>query len=172
MARRVFTILALVCTLAAPAFGAETTRLSGPVDSTWVAKANAAIARGDRVVEITSDVGGMIPYAIEISSAFKAAGIKVRCVGVCFSAAAEILVESGGCIIGRNARVVFHRPVPVVALDTVAFARGLEQVRQDWHGRMAAAGVPDDLVFNIEQGRDGQYEPNAYALKRIGCTVE
>ncbi len=162
-------VLALHCT---DVRAAETPRLSGLVNASMLARAEAAIARGDQVVEIASP-GGEAATGWIIGEKLREAHVAVRCVGVCASAAAQILVASGHCIVSRQGRVGFHRPrVVLTGLSASVFGVFDAAVMKQWHGGMAKAGVPDDLVFRTEQAFRGEFELDEYAMKRVGCTME
>jgi len=151
---------------------AETARLIGLVNASMEASVEAAIIRGDRVVEIVSP-GGEAGMAWVIGEKLREAGVAVRCVDVCASAAAQILFTSGHCIVARQGRLILHRPqIAQAGLSASAFAVLDGIAMRQWHVEMAKAGVPDDLVFRTEQAFRGELELNDYAVKRMGCAVE
>lgn len=153
------------------------TRLEGPVDDAMRAKALAAIARGERIVEVASP-GGAAETGWQIGDALHAAGVQARCVGVCGSAAAHIVIGSGGCIVARSGHIVLHVALldpfsPIArALTTTQYATINSSVQKAWVDKAWAHGIPSDLLEWTLQAPNHQYELNAYQMRRVSCTIE
>jgi hypothetical protein len=170
-------LLALAVFAVSRAAERSPTRLEGLVDDTMRTRAEMAIAHGERVVEVSSR-GGNAEFGWQIGDALQAAGVKARCVGVCGSAAAHIVLGSRGCIVARSGHVILHVAMmepggPVAkALTSTQFAMANDIVRKAWFEKALAHGISSDLLEGTVQAPNHQYELNAYQMRRIGCTVE
>lgn len=154
-------------TAALPLHAAETPRLSGVVGPDMLQQATDAVARGDRLVELDS-LGGDTRYAHTIAHLFKDSGVNVRCVGTCVSAAAYILIASGHGRVAPGARVILHQP-RVAGPDH----NGVGQVLITLHNAlMRLDGVPDDIMFRLQQSMTGQLELRPYDMQRCGLVLE
>jgi hypothetical protein len=155
--------------------------LEGRVDNSMQQQAEAAIARGDKIVSLDSEwrtpegnltSGGLSEIGWLIGEAFRRSGIKVRCIGLCNSAAAHILIASQGCIVAPRGRIVLHVPQPPRSFSPALYERIWPYLVQDWRNRMAQYGVPDDIVIRAINDPRGMHELSTSEMKRIGCEVE
>lgn len=177
--RRLLPLSLLLSLLVSPAFAIEaaTATLRGWMDTpahfeAMQAKVESAIARDEHMVELDSP-GGLSMYGWVLGERLHAAGMKVRCVGWCASAAAQILFTSRGCIVAPTARVALHAPqIYLTGLSASAFARMDKIVIDDWRKRMVAANVPNDLLDRTLWASNRVYELSTYDMQRAGCVTE
>ncbi len=123
-------------------FPARALTLSGPVDHAMYEQTRLAIKNGVTSIDIASP-GGNAALGWVMGDQLREAGVKVRCIGVCASSAAQILLASKGCIVARQGHIVLHVPQVILAglydSDPATLAK---PVRDPWRARMSAAGVP------------------------------
>lgn len=175
-------LLALV--LAGAPFAAHaggSAMLQGAVDPAMAQRVNAAISGGDRIVTLDSEwrdaegrsmSGGNSNLGWYLGDLLWLSNVKVRCIGLCFSSAAHILIASRRCIVAPHARVALHVPILIANMDVTAYARARSEIIEAWRRRMANYNVPSDIVDRALWDRNGVHELSTYEMKRIGCEVE
>jgi hypothetical protein len=177
---RLFALLLVVVPTVAHA--GDSSILQGQVDVAMTRQVAAAISEGYKIVTLSSEwrngdgrlvSGGNSQLGWFLGDMLRVSKIKVRCIGLCFSSAAHILIASRGCVVGPHGRVALHMPAPAdTTIGVSAYARARTDLIEEWRRRMASYDVPTDIVDRALTGRDGFHELSAYEMKRIGCTVE
>jgi hypothetical protein len=158
------------------------TRLHSPVGADTLDLAKAAVARGEKVVDVGDwsrpdgvnyMSGGEHRTAGEIADLFKANGVSVRCVGLCGSALAEIVLNSAGCTVTPNGKVVPH--LAFVPGGTRADDRRAELESARWwleHDPQAAPSTARaNLVNRLERSPDKSWRMRPDELRAEGCTL-
>src|SRR5579864_3409556 len=141
------------------------TRLTGTVDEQMLAKAEAAIARGDKMIELES-LGGQVFTGIKIAEELRTAHVKVRCVNWCASAAALIVIASEGCVVSPLGRIALHMSTDNSGSGWQAVGDALEIAT--WR----RLHVPEDIIASTRRTYPDAYVLSDYAMRRIGCDVE
>ena len=152
-------------------------RLSGKVDGSWIEKAHQAIDRGDRLIEVESawrtygnewTSGGSYVVGLIVAHDLKVAGITARCVGLCGSAAAMVVIGSGSCVVTKQGFLILHAAIAPQEWGKDN-AEKIKQASLQW---MRANHIPDDLVQRAEWAWPQAYTLNDWQMKRVGCRLE
>jgi hypothetical protein len=157
--------------------------LHGEVNKEMAQQVIQVIARGEETVDLASEwrradgrlvSGGVSQVGWFIGDMLRLSHVKVRCIGLCFSSAAHILIASRGCVVGLHGRVGLHVPGPIMAIGAGGsdFARIHDGIVDEWRQRLASYEVPADIVARALYARNGWHELSTYEMKRLGCEVE
>lgn len=158
------------------------TRLQSPVTAATVDQVKAAIARGEKSIDVGDysrpfdfDSGGDARAAREAADLMKANGIAARCVGMCGSALAEIVLNAAGCTVTPNGTLKPH--LAFVPGGTADQNREAERDSSRWwleHGGpagSAASAARADLVTKLERSPTRAWVMSSDELRAEGCRL-
>ncbi len=155
------------------------TRLVSPVSASSVALVEAAIAKGERSVDVGDwnrpphiDLvsGGDVSASRKIAALLKENGMTARCVGFCGSALAEILLGAANCIVTPGAQVMPHLAQAVggtAAQNNIAEIQSVAWWYMMGNGSSSRAALVQRLVNSPTKAwlmRDDE-------LRAAGCTL-
>ncbi len=160
--------VALMATMVAPAQAYyQPTYLSNLVDQTMLNKERVAVARGDTYVDVGDSRGGSNAIGWQISEELAAAHVRARCTGLCASSAANVVIGSGGCIVGRHGQIVLH--IAYVPTWTPELNEVMATVSKQ---EMVKHGIPSDIVERTYRAQGRMLVLRDDDMRRVGCTLE
>ncbi len=158
--------VALMATMGAPAHAYyQPTYLSNLVDQTMLDKERVAVARGDTYVDVGQQQGRLQCHRLadQPSCARRCA----RCVGLCASSAANVVIGSGGCIVSRHGQIVLH--IAFVPICTPQLNEVMATVSKQ---QMVNTVFLSDIVERTYRAEGRMLVLRDDDMKRVGCTLE
>lgn len=153
------------------------TRLTSPLNSDALKQVSAAIARGEKTIDVGDpsrpfefDSGGNAQAARDIVVMMQLHGVGARCVGFCGSALAEIVLNAPRCEVTPNGNVKPH--LAFVPGGTAAQNREAAQASIEWWTRQnASSPARMTLVRNLSTSPNGSWLMRTDELRSFGCKI-
>lgn len=178
MRKPFLAILALLLASACSSYDPPAaTRLTSPVTSETVAQVKAAIARGEKTIDVGDaprpfefNSGGDARAAREAAALMKANGVGARVVGFAGSALAEIALGSASCTVTPNGNIKVHLAfVPDGTPEQNALAEAGSIVW--WSAQATGSPGKEALVRNVAASPTKAWLLRTDELQAVGCRL-